>query len=97
MGYKVFWTDEAVLNLEEIIDYLTSKWSQKEVEHFKQKLSKHLDLICSNPLIFPVSEIQPRLRKAVLSKQTSIFYEVKKEEIFIVYLFVNAKSVSRLK
>jgi len=25
MGYKVFWTDEAVLNLEEIIAYLTLK------------------------------------------------------------------------
>ena len=97
MDYKIFWTEEAIQNLEEIIDYLTSNWTQKEVDNFKLKLSKQIDLIKKNPRIFPVSTYQPRLRKAVLSKQTSIYYEVKENLIYLVYIFVNYKDPKRIK
>lgn len=47
--------------------------------------------------MFPVSDFQPRLRKAVLSKQTSIFYEFNNDIIYLAYLFVNFRSHERLK
>jgi plasmid stabilization system protein ParE len=72
MDYKLFWSDESLKNLRDIIHYLESEWSEKEVNRFKLKLSKQLDLIIKNPKTFPVSEFQPRLRKAVLVKQTTI-------------------------
>jgi len=97
MDYKVFWTEEAVRNLEEIIDYLYSEWTEKEVANFKAKLSVKIDLISKNPKMFPVSDFQPRLRKAVLSKQTSIFYEFNNDIIYLAYLFVNFRSHERLK
>jgi plasmid stabilization system protein ParE len=97
MGYKVFWTEEAVRNLGEIIDYLYSEWTEKEVVNFKAKLSVKIDLISKNPKMFPVSGFQPRLRKAVLSKQTSIFYEFKNDTIYLAYIFVNFRSHERLK
>ena len=97
MDYKIFWTEEAIKNLEEIIDYLQFKWTQKEVDNFKEKLSKQINLIHQNPFLFPLSTFQPRLRKAVLSKQTTIFYEVKDNTIYLVYIFVNYKSTDKLK
>jgi len=77
MDYKIFWTEEAIANFEEILDYLSTNWTKREVDNFKEKLSKQINLINRNPRIFPVSTFQPRLRKAVLSKQTSIYYEVR--------------------
>jgi plasmid stabilization system protein ParE len=97
MDYKIFWTEEAIQNLEEIIDYLKNKWTQREVDNFKLKLSKQIDLIGNNPGMFPISTFQPRLRKAVLSRQTSIFYEIKDNVIYLAYIFVNHKNVDRLK
>jgi len=97
MDYKIFWTEEAIRNLEEVIDYLYSRWTQREVENFKTKLSKQIDLIHRNPKLFPISTFQPRLRKAVLSKQTTIFYEVKNKTIYLAYIFVNYKSTDRLR
>jgi|GEM_PF-5923117 len=38
MDYKVFWTQEAIRNLEELIDYLYAKWTQREVDNFILKL-----------------------------------------------------------
>jgi len=97
MDYKIFWTEEAISNLEEIIEYLYTRWTKREVDNFKAKLSKQIDLISTNPKLFPVSTFQHRLRKAVLSKQTSIFYEVKNDTIYLVYIFVNYKSTDKLK
>ena len=71
--YKIFWTNEAIENLESILDYLKHRWTQREVDNFKNSLSKQISLIEQNPNLFPISQINPRLRKAVLSKQTTIF------------------------
>jgi plasmid stabilization system protein ParE len=97
MDYKLFWTEESIRNLEEILNYLISNWSQKVVDNFKQKLSKQLELILSNPEMFPVSNFNPRLRKAVLSRQTTIFYEVKGNIVYLAYLFVNRNNIEKIK
>ena len=94
--YKIFWTGEAVDNLASILGYLEERWTQKEVGHFKYKLTKQLDLIVQNPEIFPVSQINPRLRKAVLSIQTTIFYELSGKIIYLVYLFSNYQNLDRI-
>ncbi len=96
MDYKLYWTEEAVKDLENILDYLMEKWSLKEVEDFKQKLSKQLHFIMQFPFMFPVSIQNPTLRKAVLSKQTSIYYKIEKNIIYLVYLFVNQKDSAGL-
>ena len=95
--YKLFWTDEALRNLDQILNYLQQNWTQKEVDNFKKKLSKQLDIILRFPLIFPESDKQPRLRKSVLSKQTTIFYEIKRSVIYVVYLFDNRQEPDKLK
>jgi len=71
--FKICWTDEAINNLESILNYLEYKWTEHEIENFKKKLIKQIELIKNNPQIFRVSKYNPRLRKAVLSKQNTIF------------------------
>jgi|SRR5690554_5096381 len=96
-SYKLRWSDESVRNLEDILEYLQENWSEKVVLNFKENLSKQLDLICRFPFIFPRSEYQKRLRKAVLSKQITIYYEVTNNEIFIAYIFANKQDIARIK
>ena len=95
--YKLFWSDESIKNLESILDYLQERWTQKEVEIFKKRLSKQLDLIVSNPRLFPKSDYNPRLRKAVLSKQTTIYYEISGTNINLAYLFNNHQDIQIIK
>ena len=97
MDYKIIWTKEEINNLEEILNYLNERWSQKEVDNFKRKLSKQIELIGVFPKMFPISIYNPKLRKAVLSKQTNIFYQIKNNTIYLVYIFVNSKDTEKLK
>ncbi len=94
--FKVFWTDEAIKNLQSIMDYLDCQWTQREIDNFKKKLAKQIELIEKNPKLFPVSEYNPRLRKAVLSKQTTIFYEIADRMIYLVYLFNNRQDIEKI-
>lgn len=32
--YKIFWTNEALNNLEDILDYLINRWTQREIVNF---------------------------------------------------------------
>jgi plasmid stabilization system protein ParE len=95
--YKLFWSDESINNLESILDYLKERWTQREVDRFKKLLSKQLDLIVSNPRLFPISAYNPRLRKAVLSKQTTIYYEISGTSINIAHLFSNQQDIQTIK
>jgi len=94
--FKVFWTDEAIKNLQSIMDYLDCQWTQREIDNFKKKLAKQIELIETNPRLFPVSEYNPRLRKAVLSKQTTIFYEIADRMISLVYLFNSRQDIGKI-
>jgi plasmid stabilization system protein ParE len=97
MDYKIFWTNEAINNLEEILNYLIKNWSQREVDNFKKSLAKQIQLIQRFPQMFPFSDNNPKLRKAVLSKQTILFYEIKENIIYLVFLFVNYQDVKKIR
>ena len=96
MDYKLRWSDESIKNLEDILDDIKFKWSDKEVNNFKRKLNHLLDLIIQNPYIFPASTIKKSLRKAVLSKQTTIFYKVNENVVYITYLHINKKDINKI-
>ena len=97
MDFKLRWSDESVKNLEDILEDIKFKWSDKVVDNFKSKLSHQLDLIVQNPYMFPVSTIKNGLRKAVLSKQTTIFYEIMDDIVYLAYLHINKKDINIIK
>lgn len=97
LSYKIQWTEEAIEGLESILLYLEIKWTKRAVENFKTKLSRTLKHILSNPNIFPFSEINSSLRKAVVNKNVTIFYKELNGIITIVFVFVNRQDPIRLK
>lgn len=94
--YKIIWSDEALESLRAIIEYLEYRWTRKEISQFSQLLDHQLELIQNNPYLFPKSENSNELRKAVLSRQTSIFYQIEGAKIHIVSIFDNRQHPNRL-
>ncbi len=95
--YKIIWTDEALDNLADIIEYLELRWTKREIRNFSRLLDQQVNLIRSNPELFPTSATSSLLRKSVLTKQTTIYYRVDNNEIQIVTLFDNRKDPKKLK
>lgn len=88
------WTDEAVRNLDQILQDIQNRWTEKEVEDFKKRLMNYLSVIQKFPDIFPRSESRPQLRRAVVSSQTSVYYEVTEESIVLVFLWDNRRQTT---
>jgi plasmid stabilization system protein ParE len=86
MTYELRWFKESVKNLEDILEDLRFRWIEKKVSNFKEKLSPQLQLIVQNPLLFPLSTQKDGLRRAVLSKQTTIFYKIIGDVVFLAYI-----------
>jgi len=95
--YRIIWSDEALNNLKAIIEYIENTWTEKEIKKFAQLLDNRLSLLASNPYSFPVTNHPKMLRKLVISKQTSIFYQPFENHIRIVSLFDNRRNPEWLK
>lgn len=54
-GYKVLWSEQALTDLQNILDYLSENWTQRELKNFSQHLDKRINLIRHYPNIFPSS------------------------------------------
>ena len=95
--YKLIWSEEALLNLKSIINYLEQRWTKREINKFAKLLEKQLKLIEDNPHLFPENNKSNGLRKAVLSRQTTIYYRIINFEIHIITLFDNRQNPNKLR
>jgi len=93
--YKIIWTDEALKNLSGIIEYLEQRWTEREIRNFARLLDRQINLIQSNPKLFPTSKTSKNLRKSVLTKQTTIYYRIDNKEVRIVTLFDNRQNPNK--
>ncbi|WP_179320733.1 type II toxin-antitoxin system RelE/ParE family toxin [Winogradskyella helgolandensis] len=94
-GYKILWTDHAISELKESIEYLENKWTERELRTFSAKLDHTIELISKSPEIFPVSLDKINIRKAVVEKHNNLYYRINKNSIEIVSLFSNRKNPNK--
>jgi plasmid stabilization system protein ParE len=96
-GYKLLWSDKALADLQNIINYLLETWTRKEIQNFARRLDKRLDLIVLNPRLFPKTSKRREVRKSVLTKHAVIYYETKGNTVTIVTLFDPRQNPTKLK
>lgn len=77
-GFKIRWTDHALNDLSNTIDYLKNNWSKKEITQFANTVDHTVEIISRHPEIFPVSNKKRKTRKAVIDKNNTIYYRVQK-------------------
>jgi len=66
-GLKIRWTEEATRNLESVITYLETNWTEKELKKFFQKLEKQLLILSIFPEAYPLSLKKKKVHRCVLS------------------------------
>jgi len=91
-GYKILWTDHAITELKETLEYLENNWTERELRRFSAKLDHTIELISKSPEIFPTSFEKKNIRKAVVEKHNNLYYRINKNTIEVVSLFSNKKN-----
>lgn len=82
--HEVFWTKRSLTNALAIKKYLAKKFGKKEVVKF-EKLLRQFELTVSNfPTLYPESKKQKLLRRAVIHKNTTVFYIFDKNKVVVI-------------
>ena len=83
MAKEIRWTERALTDFENVLNYLNKNWSAKELNSFIIKTEQLTGLISQNPFLFRKTGSK-NLREALITKHNLLVYQVKKEKIFIL-------------
>ncbi|MDR2205294.1 MAG: type II toxin-antitoxin system RelE/ParE family toxin [Flavobacteriaceae bacterium] len=90
-GYKIVWTDFALEELRQTIEYLENNFSDKEIKKLAEKIESTLQIISENLDIFPKSE-STKIHKAVILKYNTLYYRCISGSIEILSFFSNRQN-----
>ena len=86
--YQVIWTELAKDTYAELIDELMELSLELAIE-VNDKVEKLTDALSNFKHLCPSSSKIPRYRRCVVTKQTSLLYEVRKNMVFIIAVIDN--------
>ena len=93
--HKVIYTKRSLANLRTIKDYLLYKFSQREIDNLYRMLSDFENVAASFPQLYPLIINSEKIRRAVLSKQLSVFYTYSKDNLIITAVLDNRMDNSK--
>jgi plasmid stabilization system protein ParE len=96
--YSTKWSEKSKDDFIQIIDYLLENWGKKSAKKFKETVFKTIELISMLPTIYPVTEYRENVRRCILVKQVSMYYQINENnnEIFIVRFYDNRRDPDKL-
>jgi plasmid stabilization system protein ParE len=89
MTYQVIYSDRAVETFDSIKEQINSKWGQKHTEIFERRVLQVVNLIQVSPFIFESVNKDYYLRRCVIHKNCSMFYEVGSFQITVHFFWDN--------
>ena len=83
--------------MDNIARYLETEWSVRVRDKFLEVLKKKIEQITRMPQMYEASSKKKTIRRCVVSKQTSLYFRAKKEEIEIVTIQDTRKNPKKLR
>lgn len=94
-SYPIIWSPLARSSYFQTLEYLEEHWPLKTLKDFINRVEELIDLISSNPLIFPYSK-ENDVHKCVVVKQVTLFYRVKPTFVELLVFWDNRQKPNRL-
>lgn len=93
---KIEWTLASKNDYWQNIEYLESRWSEKEVSNFIDEIQYSLNLLAEENVLFIKSEY-PNVYKMVVMKQITLYYSVENQTIYLLRFWNNYQDLSNFK
>jgi plasmid stabilization system protein ParE len=96
-GYKIFWTDFALSELEKTIIYLEENWTERELLSLVLAIEETLSLLSHNPYLFQASDSKKDIRRVVIATHNTMYYRIKSDTLEILSFFSNRQNPKKRK
>ncbi len=97
MALEVYWTQEALDLLDEIIDYLQNHWTDREISAFFQRLEKAIEELRNSPSRYKRSARKPGAYEYQLAPQATLFYSFDDKRLNVLLIWPNKKNPENLR
>lgn len=87
--FEVVFSDTAIDTFGAIFDQIQSRWGERIAKKFETKVFRTLDILSKKPLIFKEAKANSNVRKGLIDKNCSFFYEVSSSQIQILFFWNN--------
>jgi len=86
MALTIIWTKEAEEGYDDIINYLVTKFTKKEVRNFVKEVDDFLQLLSQNQKLLQKTTKYKNLHRGPINKLTMLTYQVKprKKELVLI-------------
>jgi plasmid stabilization system protein ParE len=89
MNYDLKYSPEAFETFDNITEQINARWGDKYVDEFKHRSVKMIETIRESPFAFQSINGNNNVRRCVIHKNVSVFYEVKDTSIDILFFWDN--------
>jgi plasmid stabilization system protein ParE len=96
MANQVIWSPAAEKDLENVLDYLHSKWNNRVLNRFLNRIDDCVGIIMEDPKIFPIINQELNIRKCVVTMHNTLYYRESDSSIQIIRLFDSRQDPKKL-
>jgi plasmid stabilization system protein ParE len=89
MNYSIQWSPTATNEFADLLSYLDNNYGTEIALSFLERTEKIVRNLEQFPLLHPLSDKFPGIRKAVINKQSSLLYRVKNNIVHIMHIWDN--------
>jgi len=86
---KVIWSPEAVVSYEKTIVFILDHWTVDVALRLEDDVNVLINNLEEYQYFCPLSRKDKKIRRCVISKQTSLLYEVNKTHLDLIAFFDN--------
>jgi len=86
---EVVYTETYKFTLASLINNVESGYGASAAEKLLDRIDSIIEKIIINPQLFQAVPIDARFRRAVISRQSSLVYEITETKIILLYIFDN--------
>lgn len=84
----IIWSNLAIDDVSENIYYLEREWTEKEVEHFVDKMNEVLEILAKGNIKFKPTEYK-NIFQIPIVKQITLFYEINGNSVILLRFWNN--------
>ncbi len=96
MSLPIKWSPASKDEFAELLEYVETQFGLDAALKLLDKTDRVLDGISEHPAMFPASGASPAIRKAVITKQTSLFYRITIMEVQLLHFWDNRRNPDTL-
>jgi plasmid stabilization system protein ParE len=89
MSVTVYYTPRSKETLISVFKFICQNFGEKSGDKFVEKAGKIIKLVSEQPFMYKASAIDERVRIALITKQSSLFYHVHGESIRLLFFWDN--------